>query len=40
MDIIVAVIGIAVMAVIVIAAVISRFLLICHPNEVIILSGR
>jgi flotillin len=40
MDIIVAIIGIAVMAVIVIAGVISRFLLICHPNEVIILSGR
>ncbi|MBN2088487.1 flotillin [candidate division KSB1 bacterium] len=31
---------IAAIAIIVIASIISRFLLICHPNEVIILSGR
>lgn len=31
---------IAAIGIIVIASIISRFLLICHPNEVIILSGR
>jgi len=32
--------GIALIAVLVIMVFVSRFLLICHPNEVIILSGR
>ncbi len=40
MDFILAIIAIAVGAVVIVALVISRFLLICHPNEVIILSGR
>ncbi len=31
---------VAAIGIIVIASIISRFLLICHPNEVIILSGR
>ena len=37
---IVTIFGIALFAVIVITIAISRLLLICHPNEVIILSGR
>lgn len=40
MDFIVATLFIAIIAVIIIGMFISRFLLICHPNEVIILSGR
>lgn len=40
MDILVAFISIAIIAIIVVAMMISRFLLICHPNEVVILSGR
>ncbi len=40
MDFIVATLFIAITAVIIIGMFISRFLLICHPNEVIILSGR
>jgi len=40
MDFVIAILAIAVGAVIIVAMVISRFLLICHPNEVIILSGR
>ena len=39
-EFIVAIFGIAFIAVIVIMVAISRLLLICHPNEVIILSGR
>ena len=40
MDFFVALIGIIGMIVIVVGMTISRLLLICHPNEVIILSGR
>ena len=40
MDLLVAFITIAIIAIIVVAMMISRFLLICHPNEVVILSGR
>ncbi|MCZ7555159.1 MAG: SPFH domain-containing protein [Bacteroidia bacterium] len=39
-EFIVTIFGIAVFAIIVIMITISRLLLICHPNEVIILSGR
>ena len=39
-EFIVAIFGIAFIAVVVIMVAISRLLLICHPNEVIILSGR
>lgn len=39
-EFIVAIFGIALFAVIVIMVTISRLLLICHPNEVIVLSGR
>ena len=37
---IIALVGIALFAVIVVMIVISRLLYICHPNEVVILSGR
>ncbi len=40
MDFVIAILAIAIGTVIIVAMVISRFLLICHPNEVIILSGR
>ncbi len=39
-EFIVAIFGIALFAVIIIMVAISRLLLICHPNEVIVLSGR
>jgi flotillin len=39
-EFIVTIFGIALLAVIVIMVAISRLLLICHPNEVIVLSGR
>ncbi|MBN1446313.1 MAG: flotillin [Bacteroidetes bacterium] len=39
-EFIVTIFGIALFAVIVIMVAISRLLLICHPNEVIVLSGR
>lgn len=40
MSLILAITSIAVLVVIVVMIFISRYLLICHPNEVIILSGR
>jgi len=39
-EFIVAIFGIALFAVIIIMVAVSRLLLICHPNEVIVLSGR
>lgn len=39
-EFIVSIFGIALFAVIIIMVAISRLLLICHPNEVIVLSGR
>ncbi|MCB2203903.1 hypothetical protein KQI65_04085 [bacterium] len=39
-EFIVSIFGIALFAIIVIMVAISRLLLICHPNEVIVLSGR
>lgn len=39
-ELIVSLFGIALFAVIVIMVAVSRLLLICHPNEVIVLSGR